>query len=69
VDCKSPKDLNSQLYEAKITIKIPSYEVKKGGFFSSDYCMFLVETNVDKDRYRVDRKDADFYTLRKLLRT
>ena len=49
---------------------MPSYEVKKGGFFSSDYCLYLVEIDVEseKERLKVNRKDADFYTLRRLLR-
>lgn len=42
---------------ANVVIKVPRYELKKGGFFSSDYCMFLVESEIfelkDKSRVRV----------------
>ncbi len=51
----------------KICIKVPSYEVIKGGFFSSDYSLFLVESECDV-RHRVNRKESDFYALRKVLR-
>jgi hypothetical protein len=53
-----------------LKIKVAGFEIKKGGFFSSDYSMFEVETDAQRgsDRIRVFRKDADFYTLRRLLR-
>lgn len=71
---RSPYDHDYQCpwLNLRITTKVPRYEIKKGGFFSADYCMFLVETELHKakrERVRVFRKDADFYTLRKFLRT
>jgi hypothetical protein len=57
----SAEDKDSIFSHSKITIKVPRYEIKKGGFFSSDYSMFLVETEMidglKKDRARVFRKD------------
>lgn len=54
----------------KISIKVPSHEVKKGGFFSSDFALFSVETEItgEKEKIKVTRKDNDFYSLRRLLR-
>ena len=50
-------------------IKVTSYEVKKGGWWSSDYSVFSVDTELSgKEKLRVQRKDTDFYTLRRLLR-
>lgn len=51
----------------KISIKVPSYEVVKAGFFSSDYCVYLVESECE-GRHKVNRKESDFYMLRKVLR-
>ena len=54
----------------KIQIKVTSHEVKKGGFFSSDFALFQVETEIpaERERIKVQRKDADLYTLRRLLK-
>ena len=44
--------------------------MKKGGFFSSDFALFQVETEMpeQRERVKVQSKDADFYTLRRLLK-
>jgi len=49
---------------------VPVVEVKKGGFFTGDYSHFTVETEIpeNKEKIKVLRKDADFYTLRKMLK-
>jgi len=49
----------------KILMKVTNCEVKKGGFFSSDYLMHTITTTPVK--WKVQRKDADFYILRKQL--
>ena len=56
----------SVLNFARTSIKVTDHVVKKGGFFSSDYVLFTVETA--STRWKVARKDNDFYTLRRLLR-
>lgn len=38
------------------------------GFFSADYASYHIETEAD-ERHKVQRKDTDFYLLRKILRT
>jgi hypothetical protein len=59
----------SLLNFCKVTIKVPSSEVKKGGFFSSDYSLFNIETEIGSaNKNKVQRKDADFYTLRRLMK-
>ena len=43
--------------------------ITKGGFFSADVALFSVETDAQgEERSKVPRKDADFYTLRKILK-
>jgi hypothetical protein len=37
----------------KITIKVTSHEVKKGGFFSSDFALYQIETEMPAERERV----------------
>ena len=51
----------------KTTLKVTDFEIKKGGFFSSDYVLYTIET--DPTNWKVGRKDADFYTLRRLLKS
>jgi len=51
----------------KIIMKVTNCEVKKGGFFSSDYLMHTITTTTTSLKWKVQRKDADFYTLRKQL--
>lgn len=50
----------------RVILKVPDSEVRKGGFFSSDYVLFTITT--DPLGWRVQRKDADFYTLRRILK-
>ena len=50
----------------KVQLKILESEVRKGGFFSSDYVMYTVST--EPLGWKVGRKDADFYTLRRILK-
>ena len=54
----------------RIQIKVTNVEVKKGSWpFTSDYAVYTVECTLQKKRVRVVRKDFDFYTLRKQIRT
>ena len=39
--------------------------VKKGGLFSSNFLQFKIKT--DPVNWQTERKDADFYFLRKML--
>ena len=57
-----PTHLNNR----KVTLKVSDSEIKKGGFFSSDYVLYTVKT--DPLGWSVGRKDSDFYTLRKILK-
>lgn len=50
----------------KVTLKVVDSEVKKGGFFSSDYVLYKVKT--EPLGWVVGRKDVDFYSLRKVLK-
>ena len=50
----------------KVTLKVVDSEVRKGGFFSSDYVLYTIAT--EPNGWRVGRKDADFYTLRRILK-
>ena len=50
----------------KVTLKVVDSEVRKGGFFSSDYVLYTITT--EPNGWRVGRKDADFYTLRRVLK-
>jgi hypothetical protein len=65
IQTKRVSDFEAKL--TKITIKVPSYEIVKAGFFSSDYCVYLIESECD-GRHKVSRKETDFYMLRKVLR-
>ena len=57
-----PTDINYH----KVSLKVVDSEVRKGGFFSSDYVLYTVTT--DPLGWRVGRKDSDFYTLRRILK-
>jgi hypothetical protein len=46
VPTKKLEDNLTPLNYKKVTIKVPSSEVKKGGFFSYDYSIFNLETEV-----------------------
>ena len=49
----------------KVLMRVHSVEVKKGGFFSSDYLQYTIETK--PLGWSVKRRDTDFFTLRKRL--
>ena len=57
-----PTDINYH----KVTLRVVDSEVRKGGFFSSDYVLYTVTT--EPLGWRVGRKDSDFYTLRRILK-
>ena len=52
-----------------VTFQITSKKIIKGGVFSSDSIFFRVETEIPGQslKYAVDRKDSDFYALRRIL--
>ena len=54
------------LNRRKVTLKVVDSEVRKGGFFSSDYVLYTITT--EPNGWRVGRKDADFYNLRRILK-
>ena len=54
------------LSNKKVTLKVTDSEIKKGGFFSSDYVLYTIKT--EPLGWLVGRKDVDFYTLRKILK-
>ena len=54
------------LSNKKITLRVIDSEIKKGGFFSSDYVLYTIKT--EPLGWAVGRKDSDFYTLRKILK-
>ncbi len=58
----APTALNNK----KVTLRVIDSEIKKGGFFSSDYVLYTVKT--EPLCWSVGRKDSDFYTLRKILK-
>ena len=68
---KGPKVEETELTpHDRIQIKVIHFEVKKGSWpFSSDFAVFTVETTLGKKRVRVIRKDFDFYTLRRQIRS
>tara|TARA_B110000285_G_C14936913_1_gene520061 strand:- start:9 stop:275 length:267 start_codon:yes stop_codon:yes gene_type:complete len=41
--------------------------VKSGGLFAASYLLYKVKTEGDSVEYSIQRKDADFYLLRKIL--
>ena len=57
-----PTDINYH----KVSLKVVDSEVRKGGFFSSDYVLYTIKT--EPLGWRVGRKDSDFYTLRRVLK-
>ena len=50
----------------KVILKVVDSEVRKGGFFSSDYVLYTI--TCEPLGWRVGRKDVDFYTLRRILK-
>lgn len=43
---KTITELATILNFKKVVFKVPSYEIKKGGYFSSDYSLFNVEIEI-----------------------
>jgi len=72
VETRSVEYIDSIFTAAKVVVKVPRYDIKKGGFFSSDYAAYVVESEIvtvsNKEKIRVHRKDSDFYELRRYLR-
>ena len=56
----------TRINNRKVTLKVVDSEVRKGGFFSSDYVLYTITT--EPNGWRVGRKDTDFYTLRRILK-
>ena len=54
------------LNDRKVVLKVTDSQIKRGGFFSSDYVIYQVVT--EPTGWKVGRKDPDFYTLRKILK-
>jgi len=44
---KTIKDNATILNFKRVIFKVPSYEIKKGGYFSSDYSLFNVEIEIE----------------------
>lgn len=67
--CHKIKEKPTRINFKKVSIKIPTFTITKGGFFSADVALFSVETDAPgEERSKVPRKDVDFYTLRKLIK-
>lgn len=58
-----PTKLNEKV---RVNIKVSDAQVKKGGFFSSDYILYKITT--EPLGWSVHRRDNEFYTLRTQLR-
>lgn len=56
----------TKLNNRKVTIKVSESQVKKGGFFSSDYVLYRIDT--EPLSWATYRRDSEFYTLRNVLR-
>ena len=65
---KVDEESKSPFKEYKITIKVGEYHVVNQGWFSADYALFHIETETDNGRFKAQRKDGDFYNLRRYLR-
>lgn len=52
-----------------VSCQITQFVVKKGGVFNSDTVWFQVETEIPGEKFKsiVQRKDSDFYALRRSL--
>jgi len=56
-----PTPLNNR----RITVRVSEGSVKSGGLFSTSYLMYKIVVN--PLRWEIQRKDQDFYFLRKIL--
>ena len=61
------KIVPTPINKRKVTLKVIDSEVRKGGFFSSDYVLYTLTT--EPLGWKVGRKDSDFYTLRRILKS
>ena len=43
---KSTQDVKTPICDVKITTKVPAWTIVNPGFFSADYCLFSVETEI-----------------------
>lgn len=50
----------------RVTLKVTDSQVKKGGFFSSDYVLYCITT--EPTGWMTHRRDSEFYTLRTVMR-
>ncbi len=66
VRADTAKIVATPINNRKVTLKVTDSEVRKGGFFSSDYVLYTIRT--EPLGWRVGRKDIDFYTLRRILK-
>lgn len=55
--------------DRKVQVKISDFEVRKGSWLQGEFSVFNVVTCTPEKDYKVARKDADFYSLRKALKT
>jgi hypothetical protein len=63
---KNIKDFATVFNLKNVIAKVTQFEVWRGGFFSSDYSMFTIETEIEgAQKHLVQRKESDFTTLRK----
>lgn len=60
------KLIPTKLNNKRVNLKVCDSVVKKGGFFSSDYILYKIET--EPLHWSVQRRDNEFYTLRTQLR-
>ena len=51
----------------RIKIRVSEGSIKSGGLFAASYLLYKVKTEGDSLDYSIQRKDADFYLLRKIL--
>ena len=68
IEVKKLEDIETKTQKCSIEVK--GFHVVNPGWLSSDYALFHVET-VESDsgkRVKVNRRDNDFYSLRKVLR-
>ena len=60
------KLIPTKLNNKRVSLKVSDSQVKKGGFFSSDYILYKIETQ--PLGWATFRRDNEFYTLRVQLR-
>ena len=60
------KIIPTKLTNKRMSIKVSDAQIKQGGFFSSNYVLYKIET--EPLSWSVHRRDNEFYTLRTQLR-